>query len=122
MHNLDARRAKRLLLTQLIVLLLISGLAGVLGLSHLRDAFIGGLAALAGSAVFALWVFGRYQAQHPGRIVANLYGGELIKMLLVVAIFAAAMYGLPDLNPLTFFSAFLVVQILPPLLANRVAR
>lgn len=121
MHNLDARRAKRLLLTQLIVLLLISALAGVLGISHLRDAFIGGLAALAGNAVFALWVFGRYRAQQPGRIVANLYGGEVIKILVVVAIFAAAMYGLPDIHPLTFFSAFLMVQVLPPLLANRVA-
>ena len=122
MHNLDARRARRLLLTQLIVLLVISALASVLGLSYLRDAFIGGLAALAGSAVFALWVFGRYRAQEPGRIVANFYGGELIKILVVVAIFASAMYGLPDLHPLAFFSAFLMVQVLPPLLANRVAR
>ncbi len=110
-----------MLVTQMVTLLVVAAVAGTLGLPYLRDAFIGGLAALAGSAVFAFWVFGRYRAQEPGRIVANFYGGEVLKILVVVAVFAAAMLGLPDLNPMALFGAFLVVQVLPPLLANRVA-
>lgn len=121
MHNLDARRARRLLATQLVVLLAVGGLAALFGLQTLRDALVGGLAALAGNAIFAVWVFGRYRAQEPGRIVASFYGGEVIKILVVVAVFAAAMVGLQDLDPLALFSAFFVVQVLPPLLANRVA-
>ncbi|RMG34400.1 MAG: F0F1 ATP synthase assembly protein I [Gammaproteobacteria bacterium] len=121
MHDLDARRARRLLATQFVTLLAVAATAGILGLPYMRDAFIGGLAAFAGSAVFALWVFGRYRAQEPGRIVANFYGGEVIKILVVAAIFAAAILGLPDLHPLALLGAFLVVQVLPPLLANRIA-
>lgn len=86
-----------------------------------RDALIGGAAAFLGSALFAVWVFGRYSAGEPGQIVARFYGGELLKIIVIVAVFAAAMKGLQDLNPVALFGAFLVVQVLPPLLANRVA-
>jgi F0F1-type ATP synthase assembly protein I len=54
--------------------------------------------------------------------VARFYGGEVIKIVAIVAVFAAAMKGLDDLNPVALFGSFLVVQVLPPLLANRVAR
>ncbi len=121
MHNLDARRAKRLLLTQLVTLVAVTLLTLPLGARVSRDAFLGGLAALLGSAVFAYWVFGRYRAQEPGRIVAGFYGGEVVKLLVVVAVFGLAMYALPDLQPLALFGAFLIVQVLPPLLANKVA-
>ena len=87
-----------------------------------RDALIGGAAAVTGSALFALWVFGRYNAAEPGQIVARFYGGELIKIAAIVIVFAAAMKGLDDLNPVALFGAFFVVQVLPTLLANRIAR
>jgi ATP synthase protein I len=87
-----------------------------------RDALIGGAAAALGTALFAVWVFGRYSAREPGQIVARFYGGEVIKIVAIVAVFGAAMKGLDDLNPVALFGAFLVVQVLPPLLANRIAR
>jgi len=123
MHKLDAHRAKRILVAQLLTLVVVALVALLIDLPTARDAFIGGAAAALGSAVFAVWVFGRYSAQEPGQMVARFYGGELIKIIVIVVVFAAAMKGLGnDLNPVAMFGAFLVVQVLPPLLANRIAR
>lgn len=122
MHNLDAQRAKRILITQLLSMLAVALVALLIDPLAARDALIGGAAATLGTALFAAWVFGRYSAAEPGRIVARFYGGELIKIVAIVVVFAAAMKGLDDLNPGALFGAFLVVQVLPPLLANKVAR
>ena len=121
MHNLDAQRVKRLLIAQLITAVAIILLASLYDLRTARDVLVGGSAAWLGSAVFAAWVFGPYRAQQPGRIVARFYGGEVLKIVAIVLVFAAAMRGLEDLNPVAVFSAFLIVQVLPPLLANRIA-
>jgi len=122
MHNLDVHRAKQILKAQLLTWLAVSLVAFLIDAGSALDAIAGGAAAVIGSAVFAFWVFGRYSAQEPGRIVARFYGGELIKIVAIVIVFAAAMNGLEDLNPVALFGAFLVVQVLPPLLANRIAR
>jgi len=121
MHNLDARRAVRLVLAQVLTSMVIALLASIFGWQTGRDVLIGGSAAWLGNAILALWVFGPYRAKDPNRIVARFYGGEVIKIFTVVLVFAAAIKGLPDLNPVAFFCAFLVVQVLPPLLANRIA-
>lgn len=122
MHNLDVRRAKRIIVAQLVTMVAVALLALLIGVPAARDALIGGGAAVLGSTLFAVWVFGRYSAREPGQIVARFYGGELIKILAIVAVFAAAMKGLEDLNPVALFVAFLVVQVLPPMLANLIAR
>jgi len=123
MHNLDVHRAKQILKVQLLTWLAVGLAALVVDVATARDALIGGAAAVLGSAVFAFWVFGRYSAKEPGQIVARFYGGELIKIIAIVAVFAAAMKLLGEnLNPVALFGAFLVVQVLPPLLANRIAR
>lgn len=121
MHNLDAKRAKNILKVQLLTLVVIALVALLSGVDTARDVLIGGGAAAAANAIFAFWVFGRYSAREPGRIVATFYAGELVKICTVVVVFAVAMKGLEDLNPVAFFGAFFVVQVLPPLLANRVA-
>jgi len=121
MHNLDVRRAKSILVAQLVTMVVVAVVVLMIDPLSARDALIGGSAASLGTALFAVWVFGRYSASEPGRIVARFYGGELIKILAIVAVFAAAMKGLDDLNPVALFGAFLVVQVLPPLLANRIA-
>lgn len=121
MHNLDARRAGRLVLAQVLTSVVIALLASLFGLHIARDVLIGGFAAWLGNAMLALWVFGPYRAKEPGRIVARFYGGEVIKIAIVVLVFAIAMKVLQDINPVAVFGAFLVVQVLPPLLANRIA-
>jgi F0F1-type ATP synthase assembly protein I len=121
-QNRDARRAWRLVLAQLTTTVVIFLLASLYDLHTARDVSIGGLAATLGSALLAAWVFVPYRAQRPGRIVARFYSGELIRMLGIVVVFGLAMWGLDDLNPVALMGAFLLVQVLPPLLANRIAR
>lgn len=122
MHNLDVQRARRLVLAQLFLSLLLAVMAGFHAWHTARDVLIGGTAAWLGNAMLALWVFGRYRAQEPGSIVARFYGGELIKIVTIMAVFVAAIKGFDDFDPIAVFGAFLVVQVLPPLLANRIAR
>jgi len=122
MYNTDARRAGRLVVAQGVVVLVIAGSAALLGWRIARDVLIGGSVATLGSVVFALWVFGAYRAREPSRLVMRFYGGELVKILMVATVFGLAVVWLEDINPMAVFGAFLIVQVLPSLLANRIAR
>jgi len=102
--------------------LVIAGSAALLGWRIARDVLIGGSVATLGSVVFALWVFGAYRAREPSRLVMRFYGGELVKILMVATVFGLAVVWLEDINPMAVFGAFLIVQVLPSLLANRIAR
>ena len=121
MQNLDAHRAKRILIAQAVATLVCTLIGLAFGLRVGFFALIGGATATVANALFAYWVFGRYQAGEPGRLVSQFYGGELIKLGFVAAAFAAVILLLEPLSPVALFGAFLAVQVLPPLLANRIA-
>jgi len=121
MHNLDARRAKRILIAQAVATLVVTLVGLIFGLREGFFAFVGGATATGANALFAYWVFGRYRAGEPGKLVGQFYGGELLKLAFVVIAFAAVIKLFDPLSPLALFGAFFVVQVLPPLLANRIA-
>lgn len=121
MHNLDAHRAKRILVAQAVATLVVTLVGLLFGPRVGLFAFIGGVTALLANALFAYWVFGRYRAAEPGKLVSQIYGGELLKLVFIAAAFAAVIIWLKPLSPLALFGAFFVVQVLPPLLANRIA-
>ena len=121
MHNLDARRAKRILIAQAVATLVVTLVGLIFGLREGFFALVGGATATGANALFAYWVFGRYRAGEPGKLVGQFYGGELLKLAFVVIAFAAVINLLDPLSPLALFGAFFVVQVLPPLLANRIA-
>jgi len=121
MHNLDARRAKRILIAQVVATLVVTLAGLIFGLREGLFAFIGGATAVSANALFAYWVFGRYRAGEPGKLVGQFYGGELLKLAFIAMAFAAVIKLLDPLSPLALFGAFFVVQVLPPLLANRIA-
>ena len=85
------------------------------------SALIGGATATVANAVFAIGVFARYRAQEPGKLVARFYGAELLKLLIVALAFGVVFAWVKPLHIVALFSAFLVVQIVPPMLVNRVA-
>ena len=120
-HNLDARRAKRILLTQALIASLTVFVAFAFGWTVGVSALLGGGTAVLANVLFAARVFGRYEARNPASLVARLYGAELFKLLFIVLVFAAAFTWIKPLNIVALFGAFLVVQVLPLLLANRVA-
>jgi F0F1-type ATP synthase assembly protein I len=87
-----------------------------------RDSLVGGLAAVSGSAVFALWLFKRPSSVDPHALVKQFYAGELLRFATIVILFGLAMKKIDSLNPATLLVVFLIVQITPLLLANRIAR
>lgn len=121
MLNLDAHRAKRILVAQAVATLVVTLVGLIFGLRVGLFAFVGGATATVANALFAYWVFGRYRAGEPGKLVGQFYGGEMIKLAFIAAAFAAVIIWLDPLSPLALFGAFFVVQVLPPLLANRIA-
>ncbi len=121
MHNLDAQRAKRILIAQAVATLAVTLIGLIFGPREGLFALIGGATALIANALFAYWVFGRYRAAEPGKLVGQFYGGELLKLGFVALAFAAVIILSDALSPLALFGAFFVVQVLPPLLANRIA-
>ena len=121
MHDLDARRAKRILIAQAVATLVVTLVGLIFGLRVGFFALIGGVTATLANALFAYWVFGRYRAAEPGKLVGQFYGGEMLKLAFIAAAFAVVIIWLQPLSPLALFGAFFVVQVLPPLLANRIA-
>ena len=121
MHNLDAHRAKRILVAQAVVTLVTTLVGLIFGPREGLFALTGGMIALAANGLFAFWVFGRYSAGEPGKLVSQFYGGEFLKLGFIVLAFAAVIILADPISPLAFFGAFFVVQVIPPLLANRVA-
>jgi len=121
MQNLDARRAKRIVVAQAVATLLVTLIGLLFGPRVGLFAFVGGATATIANALFAYWVFGRYRAGEPGRLLSHFYGGEIIKLAFIAIAFAAVIIVSDPLSPLALFGAFFVVQVLPPLLANRIA-
>ena len=121
MHDLDAHRARRILIAQAAATLVVTLIGLFFGPLEGLFALIGGATALIANALFAYWVFGRYRAAEPGKLVGQFYGGELLKLAFVALAFAAVIILSDALSPLALFGAFFVVQVLPPLLANRIA-
>ena len=121
MQNLDAHRAKRILIAQVVATLVVTLLGLPFGMRPAMFALIGGATATIANAVFAYWVFGSYRAGEPGRLMMQIYGGEVLKLTLIAAAFFGAIIWLEPVSPLALFGGFLVVQVFPPLLANRIA-
>ena len=106
MHNLDVRRAKQILVAQAVATLVVTLVGLIFGPREALFALIGGGIALAANALFAYWVFGRYRAGEPGKLVGQFYGGELLKLGFVALAFAAAIIFFDALSPLALFGAF----------------
>jgi len=119
MQTLDASRAKRILLTQLAATLLIALGALIHSPLAAASAFIGGGTATVANAFFAAWVFGQYRSQDPQAMVLKMYGGELLKLLLIALVFTVVFVWMKPLNLPALLGALLAVQLLPPVIATR---
>jgi len=103
-----------------IAIAIVIGLAVIpFGKTVLASTLFGAAACLLANWYFALRVFQRYQAREPGRLLARIYCAELTKILIALAVFGLAFATLDGLNPLALFGAYLAVQIVPALLAQR---
>jgi ATP synthase protein I len=119
MQNLDITRAKRILIIQVVLTLVLAGVAALYESTAGLSALIGGGITTVANGLFALMVFGRYRAQEASRLVFRFYGAELLKLGFVVLMFALTFIWVAPLNLVALFGAFFLVQVLPPLLAHR---
>lgn len=113
--------AYRLLAYQLVVTILLAMVAIVI--SGKRDAgsvVLGGLVCIVPNAYFAKKLFQHQGARAAKQIVKNFYKGEAMKLFLTVALFALV-FKFFSINPLLFFVAYMVVQLIfwfAPLIVN----
>lgn len=115
--SLEENRAAGLLLWQVAATLGIGVLGLALGVSVALSALLGGAISTLTNALFAYWVFRDYRAQAPAALVLRIYGAEGLKLALSLALFVLVFFVVVPLSPPALFGAYLVVQVLPTLLA-----
>jgi ATP synthase protein I len=118
MTQSDARQAKKILLSQLILTLILSAAGGFFSLTIALSVLVGAGASAFASTLFAYWVFRRYQAQEAELMVMRFYSAEILKILLVLGIFAAAFVLIEGLNIPVLLGAYFIAQVLPALMAS----
>jgi ATP synthase protein I len=114
---LEENRALGLLLWQAVTTLGIALLGLAFGVSVALSALLGGAISTLTNALFSYWVFRDYRAQAPAALVLRIYGAEGLKLALSLVLFVMVFLSVMPLSPPALFGAYLVVQVLPTLLA-----
>ncbi|VAX10445.1 hypothetical protein MNBD_GAMMA26-202 [hydrothermal vent metagenome] len=117
MQIANKSQARKAVLAQLVMVTVLSALAGLVSMDHLSSALAGGLIATTANAFFSFWVFADYRAQHPNKLLGRLYGAEIAKLILVGLMFAGAVQLIVPLSGSALFGAFLCVYLMPGLLS-----
>ena len=113
MQQPDVLQAKRVLVVQLALTLILSAVALPFGWFVALSVLIGGGVCLLANALFAFWVLRQYRAQEPGSLVMRFYGAEIIKLSLILGLFAIAFTTFEGLHLPALLIAYFAVQVLP---------
>ncbi len=81
--------------------------------------FIGAAICTLANGVLAFGMFGRYRAAEPGMLVMRFYTAEVLKIVVILALFGAAFALVDGLNLPALLGAYFLVQVLPVLMASR---
>jgi ATP synthase protein I len=119
MHQTDARQVKRVLVMQTGMTLVLTSLAFVFGSLIALSVLIGAAVCTLANGVFAFGVFGRYRAAQPGQLVMRFYAAEVLKIVVILALFGAAIALIEGLNLPALLGSYFLVQVLPVLLASQ---
>ena len=118
MHLADKSQAYRIIQLQLAMSLITALILLVLGWIHAYSGLVGGLIATLANGVFAFKVFGHYQAQEPGKLLAQFYSGELLKLVVAGLLFAAAVLWLEPLSVGALLGIYLLVAMMPMFISH----
>jgi ATP synthase protein I len=113
MPTSEALQAKRILIGQLALALVLTAAAVPFGKSAAVSVLIGGGTCFLASTVFAFRVFRQYRAQRPDVLVMRFYGAEVVKLAMVLGLFTLAFATVDGLNLPALLAAYLAVQVLP---------
>jgi ATP synthase protein I len=119
MQQPDVLQAKRVLIVQLALTLILAVAALPLGISVALSVLIGAAVCLLANTIFAFWVFRQYRAQDPRSLAMRFYGAEAIKLSLVLGLFVVAFTTSDSLNIPALLVAYFAVQVLPAVFASR---
>jgi ATP synthase protein I len=75
------------------------------------SAALGGITCLVANGLSAIWIFRAYEARRPERLLLRLYGGEVLKLAVVIGVFGAAFAFLEGLRISALVAAYLFVQV-----------
>ncbi|QIK38868.1 F0F1 ATP synthase assembly protein I [Caldichromatium japonicum] len=123
MQQPNAHQVERFLGLQAIFGLILIGITLPFGSPVAISVLIGAGTCWLANILVAAWIFRAYRAQARGRLVARFYRAELVKIVLVLALFGAAVVLYSDLNILSVFVAYVLVQVVPTLItvqSNRI--
>jgi ATP synthase protein I len=112
--------ARRVLILQAILTSVASVGALPFGLSHALSVLIGGGVCLVANAAVVLWMFRDYRAQTPGALVVRFYGAEVVKVALVLGLFAAAVATVEGLDLPFLLGSYFLIQVLSPIFAAQI--
>lgn len=113
----DALLAKRLLQIQGVLGTVLAVIALPFGGGAVLSVLVGAGVCLLANRLFALWVFGSYSAQQPGRLLLRIYGAEAAKLALIIGLFGLAVATLDGLSIPALLGAYLVIQVASTLIA-----
>ena len=99
--------------TQLVLTLLLGLVLLLFGKEAAVSGVAGGIAATAGTLLFALKLFGEYRAGEPGRMLGGILGAEVAKLVVMMLIFAAAIRWYEPLNIVAMLAVWLIVHLAP---------
>lgn len=113
LHTASRQQAKRFVLTQLLVTIILSVL--LLGFSAVTaySALTGGLIATIGNAWFALKVFKTEPTVAAGTLLATFYVGEIIKIILTGAMFILAFVLIKPISVLALLVTYFLIHMTP---------
>ncbi len=119
MNLANARHAWQLFFSQLLVTLAAALVLIFPGWVHAWSGLIGGMISALASLFFGLRVFVHYRAEQPEKLLRQFFGAEFQKLLLTGFLFAGAILLVKPLSVWALFGVYLLVQILPALIAHR---
>jgi ATP synthase protein I len=106
-------RVWKMVITQLVLTLFLCLVLLFFGKEAAVSGVAGGIAATAGTLLFALKLFGRYRADEPGQMLGGILGAEFAKLVVMMLIFAAAIRWYEPLNIVAMLAVWLVVHLAP---------
>lgn len=111
-------QAKRILIVQLGMTLVLTAAVLPFGKSIALSVLIGAGVCVLANSVFALGVFRKYRAQESGSLVALFYAAEIVKLFVILALFAVAFATIEGLNLPALLIAYFAAQVLPAVFAS----
>jgi ATP synthase protein I len=117
MQQADAAQAKRYLTIQAILGAATVIIALPFGGPVALSALIGAGACLIANALFAASVFRGYRAQEPERLLLRIYAAEVMKVALILGIFALSFASIDGLNLPVLLGSYLVTQVVAAIAA-----